>query len=76
MNKRNKENGSLWSFGVINGKLAEFHYEIKNGKFRITYGHCYVKRKEYKTKAEQKMIGNDIKKYRFTYRKGKYKSRL
>ena len=73
MGRKNLKNGDWWSFGIINGRLAEFHYEVKNRKFRITYGHCYVKREEYKTKAEQKMIAADTKKYRFTYRNQKYK---
>lgn len=36
-------------------------------------GHCYVKRSEYKTKYEQRMIDKDIKKYQFTYRKKQYR---
>ena len=73
MKKEIQKDGSWWSFGMINGKLAEFHFEIKKGKFYFTYGHCYVKREEFKTRREQKMIDEDIKKYQFTYRKGKYR---
>jgi len=67
------ENGSFWVFALINGRLAEFHYEIRKGKFYMTYGHCYVKHEEYKTQKEQRWIDRDTKKYRFTYQKGKYR---
>ena len=67
------KDGSLWAFALINGRLAEFHYEISKEKFYMTYGHCYVKRNEYKTKKEQTWIDKDTKKYRFTYRKEKYR---
>lgn len=50
------EDGSFWDFALINKRLAEFHYEISKGKFYITYGHCYVKRSEYKTKLEYDFI--------------------
>ncbi len=73
MKKQTEKDGSFWSFGLINGRLAEFSFEIKRGKFFLTYGHCYVKRSEYKTKYEQKMIDKDIKKHRFTFRNGKYR---
>lgn len=71
--KKTEGDGSFWSFCLINGRLAEFNFEIKKGKFYLTYGHCYVKRSEYKTKYEQKMIDKDIKKHRFTFRNGKYR---
>ena len=57
---------------MVNGKLAEIYFEIKRGKPKIN-GHCYVKREEFKTKAEQKMINDDTKKYRFTWRNKIYK---
>lgn len=73
-NKKEKlEDGGFWAFALINKRLAEFHYEISKGKFYITYGHCYVKPEEYKTKKEQKWIKRDTEKYRFTYQKGKYR---
>jgi len=59
--------GSFWAFALINGRLAEFDFEIIKGKFYMGMGHCYVKRSECKTKEEQKWIESDIKKYRFTY---------
>ncbi|MEI7709700.1 MAG: hypothetical protein WCI76_03220 [bacterium] len=75
MEKKVKQpkDGGFWAFALINGRLAEFHYEISKGKFYMTYGHCYVKRNEYKTKKEHKWIDKDTQKYRFTYRKGKYR---
>ena len=59
--------GSFWAFALINGRLAQFYFEIIKGKFYMGMGHCYVKRSECKTKEEQKWIESDIKKYRFTY---------
>lgn len=73
MGKENPKDGSYWAFAFVNGRLAEFHFEINKGKFRMTNGHCYVKRKEYTTKKEREWIGVDTKKYRFTYRNGKYR---
>ena len=67
------EDGGFWAFALINGRLAEFHYEISKRKFYMSYGHCYVKREEYKTKKEQRWIDKDTEKYRFTYQKGKYR---
>ena len=29
------EDGSFWAFALINGRLAEFHYEIRKEKFYI-----------------------------------------
>lgn len=56
-----------WCFAIVNGRLAEIHFDSKYG----IWGHCYVERKEY-NKKEQKMIDSDIKKYQFIYRKGYY----
>ena len=64
---------SYWSFAIINGKLAEIHYDkMKNGILKL-YGHCYVKKSEYKTKREQKFIREDTKKMIFSWRSKKYK---
>jgi len=74
MEKREKqEGGSFWAFALINGRLAEFHYEISNERFYMSYGHCYVERNEYKTKKEQGWIDRDTEKYRFTYRNKQYR---
>ncbi|MFH1890545.1 MAG: hypothetical protein ABIJ91_03210 [Candidatus Kuenenbacteria bacterium] len=62
-----------WCFAIINNKLAEIYFDKdKKGKPKFL-GHCYVKKQEFKTKAEQKAIKEDIAKYQFVYRKGKYK---
>lgn len=71
--KKKQEDGSFWAFSLINGRLAEFHYEIEKGKSYLAYGHCYMKREEYKTKQEQKWIDKDTEKYRFTYRNKQYR---
>lgn len=68
-----QEVGSFWAFALINGRLAEFHYEVIKGKSYMTYGHCYVKRSEYKTKKEQRWIDKDTEKNRFTYRNKQYR---
>ena len=61
-----------WCFAMVNGWLAEIHFSKKYGIF----GHCYVKRKEYTTKKEQKMIEADVKKCQFTCRGGYYFDKL
>ena len=61
-----------WCFAIINGRLAEIFFEKKRNKIEFL-GHCYVKKEEYKTKKEQKMITEDTKKFKFSYRKGEYK---
>lgn len=60
-----------WCFGIVNGRLAEIYFEKKRGSPRI-FGHCYVKRSEYKTRQEQKWIREDAAQLRFVYRKGRY----
>ena len=57
-----------WQFALINGRLVELFFEKKKGKVRML-GHAYVKRSEYKTKREQRMIDADLKKMHFSYRK-------
>ncbi len=65
-----------WCFAKINNRLAEvFFDEGKNGE-PLFYGHCYVKREEYKTKKEQKWIDKDIEKVQLAYRKGKYRIKI
>jgi len=63
---------SYWAFATINGRLAEFHFEVKKKK-PVILGHCYVDKTEYKTKKEQKWIADDTKKYRFVWRNKKYR---
>jgi hypothetical protein len=62
-----------WSFAIVNNKLAEIHYEEKPNGSRRLYGHCHVKRSEYKTKLEKRYIEKDTKHMRFSWRKEKYK---
>ena len=46
-------------------------FERQKEKLNIL-GHAYVKKSEYKTRHEQRMIREDTKKYHFTYRNKKY----
>ena len=64
---------SYWSFAIVNGKLAEIHFDKMRGGARKLYGHCYVKKSEYKTRLEQKYIREDTKKMLFSWRNKKYK---
>ena len=61
-----------WSFAIINQKLAEIYFERTNGEVRF-FGHCYVKKEEYKTKKEQIMIKVDTAKNQLIYKNGGYK---
>ncbi len=61
-----------WCFAIVNSRLAEIYFKKKYG----IYGHCYVKREEYNSKREQKMIDKDIKENKFIYRKGYYIDKL
>lgn len=63
---------SYWALAIINGRLAEFGFDVK-GKKMIVRNHCYVDKSEYKTKKEQKWIVDDTKKYQFVYRNKKYR---
>ncbi len=63
---------SGWCFAIVNNRLAEISFEKRYG----IWGHCYVKREEYKTRQEQKWIREDTEKCRFTYRKGYYFDRI
>ena len=61
-----------WCWALINNRLAEVHFDkTKSGRPKI-FGHCYVKRNEYKTKREQRQIDIDIKKVKLTYRNKRY----
>ncbi len=61
-----------WSSAVVNNKLAEIFFDKgKNGRIKIS-GHCYVKKSEYKTMQEQKLIAEDIKRTKVPYRNKKY----
>lgn len=61
-----------WCFATINNRLAEIFFDKKkNGRTKI-WGHCYVKKKEYKTKKEHKWIREDTKRMKVIYRNKKY----
>lgn len=61
-----------WCFAIVNNKLAEIYFDKKDGQMRIR-GHCYVKKKEYKTKQGQRWIIQDTKKVKVIYRNKKYR---
>ncbi len=73
MKKKNdtKFKNSGWCFAIMNGRLAEIHFEKGFG----IWAHAYVRREEF-SKREQKMIDEDIKKCVFSYRKGSYYDRV
>lgn len=60
---------STWSFAIVNGRLAEVHFD----DHKRIYGYCYVERNNYKTKQEQRWIDEDTKRLRIVYRNKKYK---
>ncbi len=60
-----------WNFAIVNGRLAEIYFERRGGKLRIQ-AHCYVERKDFKTKREQQHIRIDTRRNRFTYRNKSY----
>ena len=62
-----------WCFAIVNRRLAEIYFEKTRGRIKII-GHCYIDREDYQTKQEQRWIEEDIERYRFVYRKGKYKA--
>jgi len=62
-----------WCFATINGRLGEIYFKKdKNGRSKI-YGHCYVRKEDFKTKEEKSWIEFDTKKGRIVYRNKKYK---
>lgn len=62
-----------WCFAIVNNRLAEIYFDRKkNGRIKA-WGHCYVRKKEYKTRQEQKWIREDTKRMRAIYRNKKYR---
>ena len=63
-----------WSFATVNGKFAEIYFERDDKNKIVTIlNHGYVDRSKFMTKKEKMYIKHDLKKYRFSYRKSKYK---
>lgn len=60
-----------WCFAIVNGRLAEIYFE--KGEKPKLFGHCYVQPDEYESKQEKEWKKADTKRFRFTYKKGKYK---
>lgn len=64
-----------WCFAIINNRLGEIYFrKDKNGRAKL-YGHCYVTKKEMKTKNKEELncIKTDTAKGRIVYRNKKYK---
>jgi len=64
-----------WCFAIVNGKLAEVFFDENRNKKRrkiAIWGHCYIKRSEYKTKQEKKSIADDTKEMKIIWRKKRY----
>ncbi|MEK7539227.1 MAG: hypothetical protein AAB595_01120 [Patescibacteria group bacterium] len=70
--KNNIKFNDGWSFAMVNDHLAEIHFRKGFG----IWAHAYVKRSEFSTKREQKMIDTDIKKCVFSYKKGFYYDKI
>lgn len=66
-----KDTMGIWCFAIVNGRLAEIFYDDR----KRVCGHCYVNRKDYKTKQEQKWIEQDTKKLRFVWRNKQYRQK-
>ena len=62
-----------WCFAIVNGKLAEIYFDKKKNDQPKIWGHCCVKRKDYKTKQEQKWVDEDAKQGKVIYKNKKYK---
>lgn len=61
-----------WSFGLVNGKLAEVFFEKRRGEI-VPYAHAYVMESEYTTKREKRWIQEDTEKVKLTFLRGSYK---
>jgi hypothetical protein len=70
--KNNIKFNDGWCFAIVNSRLAEIHFKKGLG----IWAHAFVKRSEYTTKREQKMIDTDIKKCVFSYQKGFYYDKI
>jgi len=57
----------------VRGRLAEVYFESRGKGKKLPFAHCYVSKKEYKTKQEQKWIAEDTKRTRFSFHSKRYK---
>lgn len=62
-----------WCFAIVNGKLAEIYFDKKKNDQPKIWGHCYVKREDYKVEQEQRCIDKDTKQVKLLYRNKEYK---
>jgi len=62
-----------WCFAMINGRLAHVFFDIKRGNKKHIFGHSYIKASELRTAREKRVMKNDIKKTRLSYRNKKYR---
>ena len=65
-----------WCFTLLNNRLAELYFEYDKAGRPLISGHGYVDNIRDWSKHEQRLITQDLKKYRFSYRKGRYRDML
>ena len=64
-----------WCFALINGRLAEVFFDKEKSGPKI-FGHCYIRKEEYTTKRERKMIEKDTKRFQLSYRNKMYRDKI
>lgn len=62
-----------WCFAIVNNKLAEIYFDKTKGNRIKIWSHCYINKKDFKTKQEHKWIRDDIKRMKVIYRNKRYK---
>ncbi|HEY4517821.1 MAG TPA: hypothetical protein VJI74_02935 [Candidatus Paceibacterota bacterium] len=62
-----------WCFGIVRGRLAEVYFESRGEGEKLPFAHCYVSKKEYKTKQEQRWIVEDTKRTWFSFHSKRYR---
>lgn len=62
----------LWSYALINGRLAEIYFD-KIGEKIFFKGNCYVRARDTFTKREVRAIQHDINHTQLTYYRKKYR---
>lgn len=65
-----------WCFALVNGRLAEVFFDNEKKSEPKIFGHCYVRKEEYKTKREQKMIENDTNRFQLSYSNKMYRDKI